>query len=97
MGTERGQLLVRDREFAYSGPSLMDIGQPMRCSPPPFFVEGFARSYRGRGGELPEDWQRWAAAFDLFNLCGLLAGGEPGSRRATDITGRVVETLGVLS
>jgi aminoglycoside phosphotransferase (APT) family kinase protein len=95
--TERGQLLVLDWEFAYSGPSLMDIGQLMRWSPPPSFVEGFARSYRGHGGELPEDWQSWAAAFDLFNLCGLLAGSEPGSRRATDIAGRIVETLGVLS
>lgn len=95
--TERGQLLVLDWEFAYSGPSLMDIGQLLRWSPPPSFVEGFARSYRDHGGELPEDWQRWAAAFDLFNLCGLLAGSEPGSRRATDIIGRIVETLGVLS
>jgi fructosamine-3-kinase len=95
--TERGQLLVLDWEFAYSGPSLMDIGQLMRWSPPSSFVEGFARSYCGHGGELPEDWQRWAAAFDLFNLCGLLAGGEPGSRRAADITRRIVETLGVLS
>ena len=76
---------------------LKNRGQLLRWSPPPSFVEGFARSYRGHGGELPEDWQSWAAAFDLFNLCGLLAGSEPGSRRATDIAGRIVETLGVLS
>lgn len=95
--TEGGRLLVLDWEFAYSGPSLMDIGQLMRWSPPPSFVEGFVRGYGGHGGELPEDWQRWAAAFDLFNLCGLLAGSEPGSRRAADITRRIAETLDVLS
>lgn len=94
--TERGQLLVLDWEFAYSGPSLMDIGQLMRWGASHSFIEGFARSYRGNGGELPEDWEMWAAAFDLFNLAGLLSGSEPGSRRATDIVRRIDETLGVL-
>jgi aminoglycoside phosphotransferase (APT) family kinase protein len=94
--TERDQLLVLDWEFAYSGPSLMDIGQLMRWGPPSSFVEEFARSYRAHGGTLPEDWQRWAAVFDLFNLAGLLAGSEPGSRRATDVARRIVETLGAL-
>lgn len=94
--TERGELLVLDWEFAYSGPSLMDIGQLIRWGASPSFIEGFARSYRGNGGELPEDWERWAAAFDIFNLAGLLAGSEPGSRRATDIALRIDETLGVL-
>jgi fructosamine-3-kinase len=91
--TKRGRLLVLDWEFAYSGPSLMDIGQLFRWGASPSFVEGFAQSYRAHGGALPEDWQRWAAAFDLFNLAGLLAGSAPGSRRATDVARRIDETL----
>jgi hypothetical protein len=94
--TDRGQLLVLDWEFAYSGPSLMDIGQLIRWGASPSFMEGFARSYRGHGGALPDDWQRWAAAFDLFNLAGLLAGAAPGSRRAADVARRMAETLAVL-
>ncbi|HEY9427803.1 MAG TPA: phosphotransferase [Gemmatimonadaceae bacterium] len=94
--TERGQLLVLDWEFAYSGPCLMDIGQLIRWGAPPSFIEGFTRGYRDHGGALPEDWQKWAAAFDLFNLAGLLAGSGPGSRRATDVARRIVETLGAL-
>jgi aminoglycoside phosphotransferase (APT) family kinase protein len=91
-----GELLVLDWEFAYSGPNLMDIGQLIRWGAPASFLEGFARSYRGHGGALPEDWEKWAAAFDLFNLSGLLAGSEPGSRRAGDIVRRIVETLALL-
>jgi fructosamine-3-kinase len=91
--TESGDLLVLDWEFAYSGPSLMDIGQLIRWRPSARFLEAFARSYRDHGGALPEDWQRWAAAFDLFNLSGLLASSEPRSRRATDILQRIHQTL----
>ena len=43
--------------------------------------------------EPEEDWLRWARAFDLFNLGGLLAGAAPGSRRAADVRSRIVETL----
>ncbi|WP_441285716.1 hypothetical protein ACSRUE_24595 [Sorangium sp. KYC3313] len=38
-----------------------------------------------------EGFERWAAAFDLFNLVGLLDGAEPGSRRAADVCGRILE------
>lgn len=91
--TQRHQLLVLDWEFAYSGPSLLDVGQLIRWRPQPPFLEAFARSYRDKGGALPEDWQRWADGFDLFNLSGLLAGADPASRRATDVLRRIRQTL----
>jgi hypothetical protein len=95
--TESGQLLVLDWEFAYSGPSLMDVGQLFRWEPPPSFVEGFVRGYGDHGGVLPEDWGKWAALFDIFNLAGLLAGSEPGTRRSADILQRMLRTIAELS
>ncbi|WP_437751621.1 phosphotransferase family protein [Sorangium sp. So ce1389] len=87
-----GELLVLDWEFAYAGPSLMDVGQILRWSPGPEFVAAFADAYRERA-PLPEGFERWAAAFDLFNLVGLLDGVEPGSRRAVDVCGRILKTV----
>ncbi|XXY50976.1 phosphotransferase [Sorangium sp. So ce269] len=87
-----GELLVLDWEFAYAGPSLMDVGQILRWSPGPEFVAAFAEAYRERA-PLPEGFERWAAAFDLFNLVGLLDGVEPGSRRAIDVCGRILKTV----
>lgn len=91
--TNNGDLLVLDWEFAYSGPSLLDIGQLIRWGPSRSFLDAFDGSYRDHGGSLPEDWPRWAAAFDLVNLCGLLAGAAPESRRATDVLDRIHQTL----
>ncbi|WP_437961856.1 phosphotransferase [Sorangium sp. So ce119] len=87
-----GELLVLDWEFAYAGPSLMDVGQVLRWSPGPEFVAAFAGAYRA-SAPLPDGFERWAEAFDLFNLVGLLEGAEPGSRRASDVLGRVLATL----
>ncbi|WP_437739154.1 phosphotransferase [Sorangium sp. So ce1504] len=88
-----GELLVLDWEFAYAGPSLMDVGQLLRWSPGREFVAAFAGAYR-QSAPLPEGFERWAAAFDLFNLVGLLDGAEPGSRRAADVCGRILQTAG---
>ncbi|MGK3961804.1 phosphotransferase family protein [Sorangium sp. So ce118] len=87
-----GELLVLDWEFAYAGPSLMDVGQILRWSPGPEFVAAFADAYRERA-PLPARFERWAAAFDLFNLVGLLDGVEPGARRALDVCGRILKTV----
>ncbi len=89
-----GRLLVLDWEFAYAGPTLMDVGQLLRWTPGAPFLHGFARAYHGAGGDLPEDWQRVCADFDLANLAGLLGGSEAGSRRATDVAARIRATLG---
>jgi len=88
-----GELLVLDWEFAYAGPSLMDVGQLLRWSPGPEFVAAFAGAYR-ESAPLPEGFERWGAAFDLFNLVGLLDGVEPETRRAIDVRGRILRTTG---
>lgn len=88
-----GELLVLDWEFAYAGPSLMDVGQLLRWGPGPEFVAAFADAYRAHA-PLAEEFERWAAVFDLFNLVGLLEGVEPGSRRAIDLRGRILQTTG---
>jgi hypothetical protein len=88
-----GRLLVLDWEFAYAGPRLMDIGQLVRWGCPEPFRQAFAASYRAAGGVLPDDWERWAGAFDLCNLVGLLQRATPGSRRERDLNARIQQTL----
>jgi len=91
--TADARLLVLDWEFAYAGPALMDIGQVLRWDPSPAFVSAFAESYQRHGGELAAGWPRWAQAFDLFNLAGLLGGAPHGSQRAADVRQRIERTL----
>jgi hypothetical protein len=91
------QLLVLDWEFAYAGAALSDIGQLLRWRPPEGFIEGFADGYGRHGGRLIADWRRWASMFDLVNLAGLLANGEPNPARVADIRRRLEETLENLS
>jgi aminoglycoside phosphotransferase (APT) family kinase protein len=94
--TAEDRLLVLDWEFAYAGPALMDVGQLLRWMPSAAFVEAFGGGYRDEGGVLPDEWPTWAAAFDLFNLAGLLGAAAPGSRRARDVIGRVRQTVAAL-
>lgn len=91
--TSAGRPLVLDWEFAYAGPSLMDVGQLMRWKPPFDFVSAFADGYRGSGGYLPDGWQGCSDKFDLFNLAGLLGAAELNSQRAADVASRMAETL----
>lgn len=91
--TPDGRLLVLDWEFAWAGPALMDVGQLVRWSPSSAFCDAFAASYRAHGGDLPDDWVRQAAAFDLANLVGLLASADVGSRRALDVCKRIADTV----
>ncbi len=95
--TTAGELLVLDWEFAYSGPSLLDVGQLFRWSSPDAFERGFEDSYREAGGRLPSGWQRWAALFDLINLSMLREQTPPAAtRRARDIEQRIRATLAAL-
>jgi hypothetical protein len=71
----------------------MDVGQLVRWKPPASFIAAFADAYRDCGEALPQDWQRWAAAFDLFNLIGLLSGVPVDSRRATDLRYRIQQVI----
>ncbi len=100
--TSRNELLVLDWEFAYAGSALSDIGQILRWRPPEVFVSAFADNYSANGGHLVADWRRWAAAFDLVNLAGLLANtiqrGQDASltTRVADVQRRIEETLSTL-
>jgi fructosamine-3-kinase len=91
--TAAGELVVLDWEFAYAGPALMDLGQMVRWDPPPDFLDAFGEAYSGAGGRLPEDWQQWAAAYDLANLVGLLERAAPRSRRADCLLQRMHSVL----
>ncbi|HEU4537084.1 MAG TPA: phosphotransferase, partial [Polyangiaceae bacterium] len=91
--TEDERLLVLDWEFAYAGPPLLDVGQLVRWGAPASFVDAFATAY-WRGQPPPEDWRGLAATFDLFNLAGLLAGGQGDARRTRDLIARIEVTLG---
>lgn len=94
--TDAGRLLVLDWEFAYSGASLSDVGQLLRWQPPTEFVAEFAAAYRACGGVLPEEFQRWAALFDLVNLTGLLANlpwTDVSSTRLRQVRRRIEQTL----
>lgn len=97
--TDDDRLLVLDWEFAYCGAALSDIGQLLRWAPPARFVDDFANAYRAHGGQLPDDWQRLAAAFDLFNLAGLLENQADvtSAQRLADVRGRIAETVAWLS
>jgi aminoglycoside phosphotransferase (APT) family kinase protein len=91
--TRENQLLVLDWGFAWSGPRLMDVGQVVRWNPPAEFVRAFARSYREHGGHLPDEWERWAALFDVFNLVGSVERVMPGERRREDTKRRLRATV----
>lgn len=65
----------------------------MRWDSPGPFRKAFGEAYLDAGGRLPADWEVWAGAFDIFNLADLLAKSEPGSRRASDVCGRIGRTM----
>lgn len=92
------RLLILDWEFAYAGSALSDIGQLLRWSPPSGFIGAFAHAYRAGGGMLLEGWERWAAAFDVVNLVGLLANQRSAgaSARIADVSRRLEITLAML-
>jgi aminoglycoside phosphotransferase (APT) family kinase protein len=91
--TEEGRPLVLDWEFAYAGPSLLDVGQILRWEVPDAWVEAFAGAYRHAGGALPDGWRGLAETLDLVNLAGLLDGAAHSSRRREDVLGRLRQSL----
>jgi aminoglycoside phosphotransferase (APT) family kinase protein len=90
--TATEELLVLDWESSWAGTRLCDLGQLMRWNPPAPFVAAFVASYGAGGGQLPDDWQRWAALLDLCNLVGLLDD-DAGSQRNGDLRRRIEQTL----
>ncbi len=91
-----GNLLVFDWEFARAGPALCDVGQLLRWSPSPEFVQAFARGYAEGGGLLPERFEELARLLDLPALLELLAEAPTGSRRAQDLEQAARRTLAAL-
>lgn len=90
--TSQNQPLVLDWEFAWAGPSLMDVGQLMRWDPPRPFCDAFARAYERAGNPLPPDWRELANVLDLVNLVGLMEDANPASRRFHDLRQRIRRT-----
>ncbi|HEV2637211.1 MAG TPA: phosphotransferase [Actinocrinis sp.] len=66
---------VLDWEFAYAGPSLVDVGHVLRsllgCSTN--FAEQMITTMSELGGRVPPDWPRLAWLLDLVSLTGPLA------------------------
>jgi aminoglycoside phosphotransferase (APT) family kinase protein len=65
---------VLDWEFAFSGSSLVDVGNMLRFPEdlPPGFAAAFVAGFAEGGGLLPDDWQEISLALDLFALADLL-------------------------
>lgn len=86
-------VLVLDLEFAWAGPTLMDVGQLLRWEVPAPFVAAFAAAYAAGGGRLPAGWRRTAELLDLFNLVGLLDRAADLPVRDADVRARVERTV----
>lgn len=86
---------VLDREFAFAGDPLFDVGILFRydASFPALFESGFVAGYREQGGSLPDDWRRLARLLDLVNLCEFLNTADRSGRLVTDVTDLIVATL----
>ena len=65
---------VLDWEFAFSGPSLCDVGHMMRYErrATPKIEPHFSNSFREHGGALPVNWRKLSRVLDLTALCEFL-------------------------
>jgi len=65
---------VLDWEFAFSGSSLVDVGNMLRFPEdlPAEFATAFVAGFAEGGGLLPDDWREISLALDLFALADLL-------------------------
>ena len=86
---------VLDREFAFSGMPLNDIGIFLRHSSrlPPAYRDGFVAGYLEAGGELPDDWPRLARMVDLISLCYFLERPEDDPAVLRDVRPLIETTL----
>ena len=75
---------VLDWEFAFSGPSLADVGNMLRRQErmPVAFVDRFVGSFAEHGGGLPAGWRSIAAALDSLALLDFLDRGTRGEHGA---------------
>jgi aminoglycoside phosphotransferase (APT) family kinase protein len=86
---------VLDWEFAFSGPSLVDVGHMLRderrdrAVVEPWFSEGFLSG----GGALPPNWRELAHAFDLMALCEMLTRPELPESVVTELVELIAATV----
>jgi Ser/Thr protein kinase RdoA (MazF antagonist) len=89
---------VLDWEFAFSGSSVIDIGNLLRFEHESPAVEGacFADAYRAAGGHLDKAWREQALFADLLAQCAFLTDPEELSKTFRTAIGVIDRTLSVL-
>ncbi|MGC2660865.1 MAG: hypothetical protein WA324_23160, partial [Bryobacteraceae bacterium] len=89
---------VLDWEFAFSGSSVIDIGNLLRFENESPAVENiwFADAYRAAGGHLDKAWREQALFADLLSQCAFLTDPEELSKTFRTAIGVIDRTLAVL-
>jgi aminoglycoside phosphotransferase (APT) family kinase protein len=89
---------VLDWEFAFSGSSVIDIGNLLRFEHESPAVESswFADAYRAAGGHLDKAWREQALFADLLAQCAFLSGPEELPKTFRTAIGVIDRTLAVL-
>jgi aminoglycoside phosphotransferase (APT) family kinase protein len=89
---------VLDWEFAFSGSSVIDIGNLLRFEHESPAVESswFADAYRAAGGHLDKAWREQALFADLLAQCAFLINPEELTKTFTTASGVIDRTLAVL-
>jgi hypothetical protein len=90
---------VLDWEFAFGGPSLIDVGLFLRAglALPDGFLEAFASCYQDAGGELPVDWLPLSRLVGLMSQMTFLDDSRDRPRVFAETIAVVKETLQMLS
>ncbi len=89
---------VLDWEFAFSGASVIDIGNLLRFEHESPVVEGawFADAYRAAGGHLDKTWREQTLFADLLAQCAFLIAPEELPKTFRTAIGVIDRTLAVL-
>jgi Ser/Thr protein kinase RdoA (MazF antagonist) len=90
---------VLDWEFAFAGPSIIDVGLFLRAGHalPQGFRETFASGYQDAGGELPADWLPLSRLVDVMSQVTFLDDARDRPRVFAETIMVVKETIQMLS
>jgi aminoglycoside phosphotransferase (APT) family kinase protein len=90
---------VLDWEFAFAGPSIIDVGLFLRAGQalPGGFREEFASCYQDAGGELPADWLPLSRLVDVMSQVTFLDDSRDRPRVFAETITVVKETIEMLS
>lgn len=90
---------VLDWEFAFSGPSIIDVGLFLRAGHalPAGFREAFASCYQEAGGELPADWLPLSRLVDVVSQVTFLDDARDRPQVFAETTMVVKETIQMLT